>query len=313
MVLKCAHEEVNKIKPQATTTPSASSKLFSYKSPSVSSKNKNILNKSYSNSTLSIKNKFQKATFGSTKRSLGVQLCPSNSKPNQSDEIPVSMRSNPKKLTKAAKSPNERSLKLLKPYTQSDLSNLTRLGTQFTFNFPLKIESANSKKPLENTTILSLIKKNAKSKAGNLKCAARTQINLNSLTCQSELNAEEYYSEDVRFKLDKINKKLSSERSGVVYERLLNEYNQKTKADECYSSIERNYKTQPKFDIQARTNNSPLNLNKIKKTNQDLIRKSLNNFEISFKEMVKDKHSRSTVGYDTVDTINQIEPMYKSK
>ena len=69
-----------------------------------------------------------------------------------------------------------------------------------------------------------------------------------------------------------------------IYERILKE-RERLNSDDSKFSSERNYRTQPCRE----KSNSPLNLNKLRKTNFDLIKNSLSNFEMSFRDILDEK------------------------
>ncbi|CAI2377840.1 unnamed protein product [Moneuplotes crassus] len=146
----------------------------------------------------------------------------------------------------------------------------------------------------EKSNILSFLKKNNKMKKSKLKCAARTKIDLKSLNSNKTSTNTSYLNNSMISQTSPYKK----ERCETTYDNYVTEtkhmddtldknlsYDLKSR-----SQSNLNGKAQPVSDSPEKVINRAINMNDIKKSNQELIRKSLQNFESSFRDILGDKH-----------------------
>lgn len=144
----------------------------------------------------------------------------------------------------------------------------------------------------EGKGVLSFLRKNSKIKTSKLKCAARTQIDLKSLNYNTEEVGSNYFTDAFESTKSPVN----NTRFETAYENYVTE--PRTSRDEIIlythkeksNSLQRlKYTTSAHSSSPARIFNRAININEIKKTNPELIRKSLQNFERSFKDILGDR------------------------
>lgn len=102
---------------------------------------------------------------------------------------------------------------------------------------------------------------------------------------------------------DKLLNKIVDESNHGYYGRLFTENDSKLKSE---SSLDFNYQTQPSRDT-FKSSNSPLNLNHIKRSNEMMIRKSLHNFESSFREIMNESQSKLSITEKSFSRLTNLE------
>jgi hypothetical protein len=180
---------------------------------------------------------------------------------------------------------------LVEPKKKSKAKVFSRKGYGTNKNSRKKLISMNDPNKTKKVTsgVLSFLRKNSKIKASKLKCAVRTQIELKSLNLNHEEVDNNYFSETIESQKSTAN----ITRCETTYENYLTKPG--VSRDDIYFDTQENlnnsmqrikYSTMTESGSPQRIFNRAVNINEIKKTNPELIRKSLQNFERSFRDIL---------------------------
>jgi hypothetical protein len=188
---------------------------------------------------------------------------------------------------------------LVDPKKKSKAKVFSRKGYCTNKNSRKKLITMNdTTKPKKETSgVLSFLRKNSKIKASKLNCAVRTKIELKSLNLNHEEVDDNYFSEALESQKSPAN----NTRCETTYENYLTKPGFSREdiyfdtQDYTNNSMQRiKYSTMTESGSPQRIFNRAVNINEIKKTNPELIRKSLQNFERSFRDILGNKSPKAS-------------------